>query len=501
MSQSTVVEDLLQAMNWRCIGPPRGGTRVIAVAGDPLNPAVFYFGAVAGGVWKTDDAGTTWRNISDGYFRTSAVGALAVSPSDPNIIYAGMGESTIRTDVSHGDGLYKSTDSGQTWTHVGLRDTRYIGKVRIHPKNPETVFVAALGHAFGRNEERGVFRSRDGGVTWEKVLYTSDKAGAVDLTFDTNNPDVLYASIWETYRNFWELSSGGPDSGLWKSSDGGDTWTEISRKPGLPKGLLGKIGVSASSVQAGRVWAVIEAKDKPGFFRSDDYGETWVLLNDSPDLRQRPWYYCHVCADPQDGDTVYVLNLDMWKSSDGGKTFAKIGTPHGDNHDLWINPQDNRCMVQGNDGGACVSFNGGKTFSTIYNQLTAQFYHVAVDNQFPYHVYGTQQDNSSICVPSDTISGAISWSDCYAAGTGESGYITVHPHDSNIVYVGAVGSSPGGLGALQRYDHSSGQIRLVNVWPEAYGGTAPKICGIAFLGPTRFSFHRMTRTCSTHVPI
>ena len=472
MTQKSLSTDLLQAMKFRCIGPPRGG-RVIAVAGDPADPAVFYFGAVAGGLWKTEDAGVTWIPISDGHFKTSSVGAIAVSPSHPNVIYVGMGESTIRTDVSYGDGVYKSTDGGHSWTHLGLTDTRHIGRVRVHPTNPDIVYVAALGHAFGPNRARGVYRSIDGGKTWQQVLYKSDKAGAVDLSIDERNPDVVYATFWEAYRSFWELSSGGPDSGIWKSTNGGDTWTDISRKNGLPAGLLGKIGVAASPAKAGRVWAIIEAKDKPGLYRSDDFGETWRLLTDNPDLRQRPWYYMHIYGDPRDPDTVYILNLDMWKSTDGGSHFTLAPTPHGDNHDLWIDPNDNRRMVQGNDGGACVSFNGGESFSTIYNQLTAQFYHVAVDNQFPYHVYGTQQDNSSIAVPSDTISGAIAWSDCFAAGTGESGYIAVHPENPDIVYVGAVGSSPGGMGALQRCDLSSGQIHLVNVWPQSVHGASP----------------------------
>ncbi len=471
---SLTPQALLNAMSWRCIGPPRGG-RVVTVAGDPTNPAVFYFGAVAGGVWKTTDAGTTWSNVSDGFFKTSSVGSIALADSDPNVIYVGMGESTIRLDVSYGDGVYKSTDGGATWKHLGLADTRHIGKIRIHPTNPNVVFVAALGHAFGTNEERGVFRSKDGGKSWEKVLFKSNKAGAVDLTFDPHHPDVIYASIWETGRNFWSLTSGGPDSGLWKSTDGGDTWTEITRNPGLPQsGLLGKIGIAASPAKAGRVWAVVEHKDEGAFYRSDDYGATWQKTTDKQDLRYRPWYYSHVIADPVHEDTVYVMNLNAWKSTDGGKNFDAIPTPHGDNHDLWIDPKNNKRMVQGNDGGACVSFNGGETFSTIYNQLTAQFYNICVDNQWPYRVYGTQQDNSSISVPSDSAEGVITWGDCYAAGTGESGFIAVHPEDSNIVYVGAVGSSPGGGGALQRYDHRTGHIQLINVWPEVYSGTGPK---------------------------
>jgi photosystem II stability/assembly factor-like uncharacterized protein len=468
-SKGDSLQQFLSHVKFRCIGPVRGG-RVVAVAGDPTDPATFYFGAVAGGVWKTTDAGTTWLNISDGYFKTSSVGDIAVAPSDPNVIYAGMGESTIRTDVSHGDGVYKSNDGGKSWVHCGLADTRHIGKLRVHPKNPDIVYVAALGHAFGANQERGVFRSNDGGKTWQQVLFKSDKAGAVDLTFDPRNPDILYASIWQVYRNFWELNSGGPDSGLWKSMDGGDTWSEITGNQGLPKGIWGKVGLSASPVQAGRLWALVEVKEGKGMYRSDDWGATWQMVSDNPDLTHRPFYYMHVHADSQDADTVYVSNLNFLKSTDGGKTWLTIPTPHGDNHALWIDPNNNRRMIQGNDGGANVSFNAGESFSTIYNQLTAQIYHMTVDNEFPYRVYGTQQDNSSIRLASDTISGAITWSDSMITGTGESGYIAVHPNDSNIVYVGAVGSSPGGMGALQRCDMRSEQIQLVNVWPEDYNG-------------------------------
>ncbi len=469
MTTPLTIDAVLDAVRFRCIGPTRGG-RVVAVAGHPRNPAEFYFGAVAGGVWKTEDAGVTWRCITDGQLKTASVGALCVSDSHPNVIYVGMGETTIRTDVSYGDGVYKSTDGGRTWKHCGLADTRHIGRVRVHPTNPDLVYVAALGHAFGPNEERGVFRSKDGGATWEKVLYVSDKAGAVDLCIDLQNPDILYASIWQVYRNFWELSSGGPDSGLWRSLDGGDAWERISDNKGFPQTLKGKIGVAASPVKAGRVWAIVEAKDASGLYRSEDFGATWERMTDNPDLLARPWYYMHIYADPQDEETVYVLNLGMHKSTDGGKTFTEIPTPHGDNHDLWIDPRNNRRMIEGNDGGACISFNGGESFSTIYNQMTAQFYHMDVDDEFPYRVYGTQQDNSSICVPSDALSGAITWADCEVVGTGESGYIAVKPDDVNTVYVGAVGSSPGGQGALQKVDRISGQIQLVNVWPEDLHG-------------------------------
>ncbi|UCG22625.1 MAG: glycosyl hydrolase [Chloroflexota bacterium] len=326
-----------------------------------------------------------------------------------------------------------------------------------------------MGHAFGPNEERGVFRSQDGGQSWEKVLHVSDKAGAVDLAMDSNNPRILYASIYETYRHFWTLSSGGPDSGLYKSTDGGETWQKLSDNKGFPKGIKGKIGVALSPAKTGRVWALVEAEEA-GLYRSDDGGESWQMLTDKRELRVRPWYYCHVYGDPQDADTVYVLNLRMWKSTDGGKNFSEISTPHGDNHDLWINPDNPQTMIEGNDGGACVSLNGGASWSSIYNQLTSQFYHVAVDSQFPYRVYGTQQDNSSISVPSRTGEGAITWAHCYPAGTGESGHIAVNPENPDIVFVGAIGSSPGGGGPLQKYDHRTKQTSLVTVWPESMDG-------------------------------
>jgi len=461
-------------LKWRCIGPPRGG-RVVAVAGDPKDPSVFYFGACAGGVWKTNDGGTYWHCVSDGYLGSASISALEVAPSDPNVIYAGTGETAIRLDVSYGDGVYKSTDAGRTWSHLGLRETRFIGRVRVHPQNPDLVYVAALGDIFGPNEERGVFRSEDGGKTWRKVLHRDANSGAVDLSMDPNNPRILFAAFWQTRRSFWNLSSGGPGSGLFRSTDGGKNWTEISRYFGLPTGPLGKIGVAVSPARAGRVWVLVETEtEKTGLYRSDDYGETWALVSSNRDLMHRPWYYTHVFADPRHGETVYVANVQLWKSTDGGSDFAEIQTPHGDNHDLWIDPADANRMVEGNDGGACVSVNGGETWSSIYNQLTAQFYRIDIDNQYPYRVYGTQQDNSSISVPSAALWGAITLGDCTYPGTGESGFIAVKPDDPNIVYVGAVGSSPGGAGALQRYDHRTGQIQLVNVWPEESTGIAPK---------------------------
>ena len=456
-------------LQWRNIGPFRGG-RVVAVAGDPRDSNTFYFGAVCGGVWKTTDAGQYWTNITDGYFNTSSVGALEVAPADPNVIYAGTGESTIRIDVSIGDGIYKSTDAGRTWKHMGLKDTRQIAKIRTHPDNADLVYVAAFGHAFGDNKERGVYRSKDGGETWENILHISEQTGAIDITIDKNNPRIIYASMWQAYRNFWEISSGGEESGIWRSMDGGDTWEDISKSKGLPKGILGKIGVAASPVQPGRLWAIIEHQPDGGIYRSDDYGETWVVGSKDQRMISRAWYYMHVTADPQDANTIYINNLSFWKSTDGGHNWTEITTPHGDNHDVWIFPTNNKIMVQGNDGGACVSLNGGASWSSIYNQPTAQFYHLDVDTNEPYRVYGTQQDNSSLSVPSRSPYSSILWDDCYIAGSGESGYIAVKPDDPNIVFVGAIGSSPGGGNSLQRYNHKNKQIRLISTWPRSTTG-------------------------------
>lgn len=442
---------------------------MVAVAGDPASPGVFYFGACAGGVWKTTDAGTYWENVSDGFFKTASVGAVAVSASDPAVIYAGMGESCIRLDVSYGDGVYRSTDAGRTWTHLGLGDTRHIGRVRIHPRDPDTAYVAALGHAFGPNSQRGVFRTRNGGKTWERVLFKSENAGAIDLSMDPDNPRVMYAAMWQARRNFWSMSSGGPDSGLYKTTDGGDSWTDISARPGLPEGIKGRIAVAISPARSDRVWATIEAAD-PALFRSDDGGATWAKVNEDQDLQARPWYFSHIFADPLDPDTVWLLNTQAWKSLDGGKTFTQVTTPHGDNHDLWIDPRNPQRMIEGNDGGACVSLNGGESWSTIYNQPTAQFYHLTTDGRSPYRVYGTQQDNTAISVPSRSHKGAIPYGDSYTVGFSESGHIAVHPTNPDVVFSGAIGSSPGGGGNLLRYDHGSGQVRIVTVWPEFFYG-------------------------------
>ena len=469
-SNGNVDPRLLETMEWRQVGPFRGG-RVVAVAGHPTEPTVFYFGATSGGVWMSDDAGAYWENISDGFFNTAAVGAIAVSASDPNVLYAGTGEACIRGNVSHGDGVYRTTDAGKTWQNVGLQDTRHIGRVRIHPSDPDTVYVAALGHAFGPNRERGVFRSRDGGGTWEHVLNRSDKAGAVDLSMDPNNPRILYAAVWEAVRTPSSMTSGGTDSGIFKSMDGGDTWSELTHNPGLPEGPIGRVGVAVSPAQRDRVWALIEAEyEDAGLYRSDDGGTSWERVSDDRALVQRPWYYSHVFADPQDPETAWVLNLKTWKSNDGGRNFDEIAMPHGDHHDLWIDPENTQRIIQGNDGGATVTLNGGGTWSSIYNQPTAQYYHIDVDNQFPYRIYATQQDNSAVSSPSRSITGAFDWGDCYPCGNSESGHIAVRPDNPNIVYSGAIGSSPGGGDSLLRYDHTTGQVRIISVWPEmSYG--------------------------------
>ena len=449
--------DPLKNFQYRLIGPFRGG-RVAAVAGVPSQPNTFYFGATGGGVWKSTDGGANWENISDGYFKYGSVGAIAVADSDPNIIYVGMGEETVRGNVSRGDGVYKSTDGGKTWKYVGLGDTQQISRVRIDPKDPNNVFVAALGHLWGPNDDRGVFRSRDGGKTWQKILYKDRDTGASDLIFEPGNPNVLYAATWQVRRQPWRFDSGGQGSGLYKSTDGGDTWTDISRNRGLPSGVFGNVTVTVSPVNPNRVWAMVEAKEG-GLFRSDDAGETWQKLTDNPNLLQRPWYYLRIYADPQNADSIYVLNVGFWKSIDGGRTFNSVGTPHSDNHDLWIAPGDANRMIEGNDGGANVSYNGGKSW-TEQDQPTAQFYRVVTDNDFPYNIYGAQQDNSTVRIASRSNDFAITDKDWYDVGGGESGWIAPLPEDSQIIFAGSYG------GLLTRYDHRTGQMAEVNPYPD-----------------------------------
>src|SRR5438034_482982 len=386
MAQLSGVAEKLDALKWRCIGPPRGG-RVVAVAGDPEDRGVFYFGACAGGVWKTIDGGIYWRCVSDGFLGSASIGALAVARSDPNVIYAGTGETEIRLDVSYGDGIYKSTDAGRTWSHLGLRESRFVGRICTHPDDPDLVYVAALGDVFGPNEERGVFRSHDGGRTWSKVLYRDTDTGAVDLAMDLHNPRILFAAFWQTRRNFWNISSGGPGSGLFKSTDGGETWTEISRNPGLPSGMIGKIGVSISGADPNRVFAIVE-NENGGIFRSDDAGATWALVNSGRNLRQRAFYYTHITADPNNKDRVYAQNVGTFVSTDGGKTFASYAGS--DSHDIWIDPDDSQHFMYANDGGGTITFDAlsaPPTFSSR-NYPTGQYYHAATTKHVPYHVCG-----------------------------------------------------------------------------------------------------------------
>jgi photosystem II stability/assembly factor-like uncharacterized protein len=447
----------LRNVRWRSIGPFRGG-RATAVAGIPSQSQVYYFGATGGGIWKTTDGGFTWLPVADGQIATGSVGALAVSESDPNIVYAGMGEACIRGNASPGDVVYKSTDAGRTWKHVGLEQTQQIGAVAVNPRNPNIVFVAALGHQFGPNEERGVYRSTDGGTTWKQVLTRGPKAGAVDIVMDANNSNVLYAAFWEVYRTPYSLESGGPNSGIWKSTDGGETWRDLSHANGLPRGILGKIGITVSPANSDRVWAIVEADDG-GVYRSDNGGGSWTRVNQQRDLRQRAWYYTHIYADPKNAESVYVLNTGVYRSNDGGRTYTTISTPHGDNHDLWIDPNDPNRMIESNDGGAVVSTNGGRVWTTENNQPTAQFYRVALDNDFPYHAYGAQQDNTTVRTATRGR-GGITERDWYDVGGGESGWIAPDPRNSNVVYAGSYGN------LITRFDAFTGVQRNINPWPD-----------------------------------
>ncbi|HEX9582394.1 MAG TPA: glycosyl hydrolase, partial [Gemmatimonadales bacterium] len=462
-SAQTVDSTYFSLLEWRNVGPSRGG-RVVAVAGDPRDRMTFYQGTTGGGVWKTEDGGINWDNVSDGYFQTGSVGAIAVSASDPRVVYVGMGEACFRGNSTHGDGMYRSGDGGATWTHVGLAPTRQIGRVVVHPTDPNLVYVAALGDAWGPSAERGVYRSRDGGGTWEKILYGDENTGAIDIVFDPSNPLVLYASLLQLRRFPWGFTSAGPGTGLFKTTDGGDNWTEITANPGLPDGLKGRIGITVSPADPNRVWAIIDAElGKKGVFRSDDAGATWTRTNEDANLTQRPWYYHHIVADPKDRNTVYVLNVRFWKSTDGGTTFRGVTAPHGDNHDLWIDRDDPRRMVLGHDGGASVSMNGGASWSDILNQPTAQLYHVVTDSRTPYRLYASQQDNTSISVPSRSDFGSITIEDWYTVGGGEDGYIAVRTDNPDIVYAAD-------HHWLFRYDHRTKQVRDISPNPETHYG-------------------------------
>ena len=458
-------DPLFRGMKYRLIGPFRGG-RSLTAAGIPGDPTTYYFGATGGGVWKSTDGANTWSPVFD-HEGSPAIGSLAVAASDPNVIYVGTGEGCVRGNISQGDGVWKSIDAGKTWKNIGLKDSRAIGKVIVNPHNADIVFVAALGHPFGPNTERGVFRTTDGGKSWEKVLYKDENTGAIDVVFDPHDPNILFAALWQVRRMPWALASGGPGSGIYRSDDGGTTWKRLEEH-GLPQGPYGRVGV-AIAANSVRVYALIEAK-AGGLYRSDDGGETWEAVNDSHSLTQRPWYYMHITADPQDENTVYVEDVEFLKSTDGGRSFNKVKVPHGDNHGLWIDPKNNKRMIASDDGGVTVSVDGGLSWTREDNQPTAQFYHVITDTRTPYYVYGSQQDNSSVAIASRSDDGAIGRDNWYAVGGGEAGYIAPYLPDPNIVYAGDY------QGSLTRFDRRTNQVQNIAVSPElGDGGGAARL--------------------------
>ena len=464
----TATERAFKALRWRSIGPYRGG-RVDAVVGDLHKPFLFYMGSVNGGVWRTTNGGQTWENLTDGKSDISSVGAITVAPSDANVIYVGTGESQLREDLTFGTGMYRSTDAGQSWQHLGLSDAQQITDIVVDPRDADRVYVSAIGHAFGPNAERGVFRTLDGGRSWKKVLFVDDSTGAQDLAIDPSNPRVLYAAFYKFQRTPWSMDAGGGKSGLWKTTDGGDTWTEISKAPGLPRSVLGKIGIDVSRANPRRLYASVEAPDSTGgLFRSDDAGASWERMNDDARLWVRNWYYSTVTADPKDENTVYVMNLTILKSIDGGKTFNEVDVQHGDTHILWIDPADPKRMILGDDGGAAVTFDGAATWSPQHNQPTAQFYHVTTDDQFPYRIYGAQQDNSAISIASRGDEGGIGIRDYFSVAGCENATIAPDPRDPNITYGGCY------LGMLSRYDRNARQERDISVTDINWDGYAAK---------------------------
>ena len=460
-AQSSPYSPYFGSLKWRSIGPLRGG-RSITAAGSAKRPLEYYFGATGGGVWKTTDGGVTWQPVTDAFLKTSSPGAIAISESNPDIVYVGMGETELRGNVIQGDGVYRSSDAGKTWTKAGLDQTHAISRIRIHPSNPDVVFVAAFGNPYGPNADRGIFRSKDGARSWEKVLYRNDRVGASDLVFDPKNPDVMYAALWEAYRTPHSLSDGGPGSGLFKSTDGGTTWNELTKNAGLPRtDVLGKITVAVAGGNSNRLYAMVEAADG-GLFRSDDGGASWVSVNRERRLWQRAFYFIRMTADPVDPNVIYVLNFELLKSTDGGATFKPMEETHGDHHDLWIASNDPRRMINSNDGGSSVSTNGGLTW-TEEAYATAQFYNAITTVHVPYHVCGAQQDNSTACTPSNGNGREL-----YAVGGGESGYVAPDPTNQNVFYAGSFG------GYLTRLDRATSQTRFVNVWPEYPVGQAPR---------------------------
>ncbi|MGB5356157.1 MAG: glycosyl hydrolase [Eudoraea sp.] len=487
--------ELYSSLKYRLVGPFRGG-RSAAVTGVPGEPNLFYFGATGGGVWKTVNGGRSWENISDGFFGGS-IGAVQVAKSDPNVIYVGGGEKTIRGNVSSGYGIWKTEDAGKTWKSLGLKKSRHVPRIRIHPTNSNIVYAAVLGNIYKPSEERGVYKSVDGGASWKKTLFVNSEAGAVDLVMDPNNPRILYASTWKAQRTPYSLSSGGNGSALWKSTDSGETWKEISKHEGFPKDTLGIIGVTVSPKNSNRVWAIVENKEEGGLYRSDDGGNKWTLVNSERKLRQRAWYYTRLYADTEDVNTVYVLNVRYHKSTDGGKSFNTFNAPHGDHHDLWIAPENSQRMIIGDDGGAQISYDGGETWSTYYNQPTAQFYRVTTDNDFPYRIYAAQQDNSTIRIRYRSDNEYIDENDWEPTAGGESAHIAVDPVNNNIVYGGSYG------GYLTRVNHEKNTTRGINVWPDnpmGYGADGMKY-RFQWNFPIIFSRHNPKRiyTFSNHV--
>jgi len=461
------LETLMSKMKWRSVGPYIGG-RVVAIAGVPGNSNLYYAGAVGGGIWKSTDEGLQWKNISDGKLPgpSPSIGAIAVAPSNPKIIYAGTGESDIRNDMIPGDGMFKSTDAGETWEYAGLRETHTISAIVVDPTNADVVYASSMGHVFVPDPERGVFKSVDGGKTWNKILFVDEKTGAIDLVMEPNQPNVLYAAMWQATRTPWSLSSGGPGSGLYKSTDGGAHWTNITRHAGLPEGLIGRIGVGVTASNPDVVYCMMQAKEG-GVFRSNDGGETWKRVNAEWKLRQRAFYYMSIYVDPKDANTVYVPEVDaLWVSHDGGVTFTKLRTPHGDNHIVWINPDDTKILLEGNDGGATVSTDGGKSWSTEHNQPTGQFYHINLDDQFPFHIYGAQQDEGSFEGPSASTDGSIPLADWQRAAYGESTFTVPQPGDPNITY------GSGYYSIFLRYNLATGQYDSVSPWPDYLEGAA-----------------------------
>ena len=490
-----VDESLYDALEYRLIGPFRGG-RSAAVTGVPGKPNLFYFGATGGGVWRTKNGGRSWDNISDGFFGGS-IGAVEVAPSDPNIIYVGGGENTLRGNVSSGYGTWKTTDAGKTWEKAGLPLSRHISKLRIHPTNPDIVYAAVLGDIYKPTQERGVYKTTDGGKSWERILFSNEDSGAIDLSFDPGNPRILYASTWHSRRTPYDFTSGGEGSALWKSTDSGTSWKEISKNEGFPKDTLGIIGVAVSPVNSERVFAMVEHKEKGGLYRSEDGGENWTMINDDRNLRQRAWYYTKVYTDTEDADVVYVLNVSYHKSTDGGKSFESSNAPHGDHHDLWIAPEDPSRMIMGDDGGAQVTYDGGETWSTYHNQPTAQFYRVTTDNQFPYHIYAAQQDNSTIRIPHRIDGYTIGEDDWDETAGGESAHIAVDPRNPDIVYGGSYD------GFLTRVNHKNNTTRSVSVWPDNPMGHGAEDMKYRFQWnfPIMFSRHNpeVLYTFSNHV--